>query len=282
MPTAAGLYYAHSEGGASNNKPVVLIHGAGSSHLCWPANLRRLSGRTVLALDLPGHGRSAGIGLQSVEAYCAAIVAFLAEIGLYQAVFVGHSLGGAIALQLALDFPQHTSGLGLISSGACMNVDADLLHYLSNASTFEVGLQFLQKHLFSTTTASSLIKRSMSFLCGTRPSVLYNDWTACSKFDLSKIVAQIDSPAYIACGLEDGLTPPSMSRFLAASLPNARLDLLPDAGHMLIIEQPQALAKGLASFLADLDAYHEKISLPLSIQKEEHESRRLDGNQQEV
>lgn len=267
MPLAAGLYYSRFDGGMGSKKPVVLIHGAGSSHLCWPAGLRRLSGRTVLALDLPGHGRSDGIALQSVEALCAAIVTFLAELQMYQAIFVGHSLGGAVALQLALDYPQHTAGLGVFSSGASYNVSPDFLHYLSSASSRDAALQFLQKNSFALAASPALVRRSMSALSSIRSSVLYADWTACAQFDLRKRIAEIHAPTYIACGLEDQLTPPALSRFLAVELPAARLALLPGAGHMVILEQPELLTKGLAEFLSELDRFAENIPLNWSIHK---------------
>src|SRR5512142_1639337 len=98
MPTAAGLYYfAH---GAENvsRPPVILIHGAGGSHLSWPPQMRRLHDERILAVDLPGHGKSAGVGHHAVEDYAAGILAFLAALKLNQAVLVGHSLGGAVAL----------------------------------------------------------------------------------------------------------------------------------------------------------------------------------------
>jgi len=261
------MYYSRFDGGVSSKKPVVLIHGSGSNHLSWTAALRRLSGRTVLALDLPGHGRSEGVALQSIEALCAAIVEFLAELQLYQAVFAGHSLGGAIALQLALDFPQHTAGLIVLSSGASFTVSRDLLHYLSSASTHDAAMQFLQKYSFAAVSSPALIRRSMAALSSGRSSVLYADWTACAQFDIRKQIGEIHAPAYIACGLEDQLTPPALSRFLAVGLPAARLDLLPGAGHMLIQEQPELLTKGLTEFLAELDKFAENIPLNWSIHK---------------
>lgn len=280
MPVAAGLYYARFEGEENTHKPVVLIHGAGSSHLCWPAQLRRLKGCTVLALDLPGHGRSSGIGLQSVEAYSAAVIEFLAELGLFRAVFVGHSLGGAVALQLALDFPQHTAGIGLISTGAYFNVSMDLIHYLSSAAGYHAGMQYIQKLSFAAGASLEMIERSMSAIASARPSVLCGDWTACSQFDLRQRVSQINVPAYIACGLEDRLAPPAFSQFLASTLPDARLELLAEAGHMAILEQPQKLACSLADFLAALDRQDDPISLPISIPAAQRSSTRLRNGKQ--
>ncbi len=274
MPIADGLYFARFEGGDSAKKPVVLIHGAGCSHSVWPAELRRLPGRTVLALDLPGHGRSAGIGLQSVEAYSAALISFMAELGLYQAVFVGHSFGGAIALQLSVDFPQHVAGLGLISSAAYFNVPDELLSYLSSAYTYPAAIQFLQQRSFAAEASAERIGRS-----GARPSVLCGDWKACAQFDLRERISQIRAPAYVACGREDRLTPPAYSRFLAGQIPSAALDILPEAGHMVILEQPKRLRNGLADFLARVDREIEQAPVPVRLPEYKALSSRLLGGE---
>ncbi len=280
MPIADGLYYARFEGGSSAKKPVMLIHGAGYSHSIWPIELRRLRGRTVLALDLPGHGRSAGIGLQSVEAYSAALVSFLAELGLYQAIFVGHGLGGAIALQLAVDFPQHVAGLGLISCAAYFNPPAELLGNLNSAHTYPAALRFLLQASFAAGTHPALIERSAAALNAARASVVCGDWKACAQFDLRERVRQVSAPAYIACGEEDRLTPPAYSRFLAAQIPSAALDILPDTGHMAILEQPQRLADGLMEFLARVDHEIDKMPLPIQLPASQAASPRLREDKQ--
>lgn len=269
MPLAGGLYYSLSEGGKRDQKPVVLIHGAGSSHLCWPAELRRLNGYTVYAIDLPGHGRSQGVGFQSVAAYCGAIIDFLAALDLYRAHFVGHSLGGAIALNLALDYGQHVEGLGLIASGAHFDLPADMLDYLSSPTSAPVGLQILQQHSFSAKARPDLVNRSLEALKATRSSVLYGDWTACAQFDVRARAAEVTAPAYIAAGSQDRLTPPAQSRFLAGSLPNARLEVIAEAGHLVMLEQPAAVAHGLRAFLEQVSSWQANISLPVEIKKQD-------------
>lgn len=277
MPIADGLYYARFEGGDGATKPVVLIHGAGANHQIWPADLRRLPGRTVLALDLPGHGRSAGIGLQSVEAYSAAVVSFLAELGLYQAVFVGHALGGAIALQLAVDFPQHVAALGLISSAAYFNVPGELLDHLSSAYTYPSGLQILRKLSFSAAAGAELVERSAAALNAARASVVCGDWKACAQFDLRERIGQIRAPAYIACGEEDRLTLSAYSRFLAGQIPSAALEIIPETGHMLILEQPKRLASGLGKFLEQVNQMIEQTPVAVRLPENKTPSPRLSG-----
>jgi len=261
MPLKAGFYYSIYEGGEAPRKPVILIHGAGSSHLIWPAEIRRLSGQTVIALDLPGHGRSSGIGCQSVSDYTAAMIEFLAAQGIFQAAFIGHSMGGAIALQLALDFPQHVIGIGVISAGANFRLPPGLVEYLSSPAMATAGLRMLQDGLISPATPASATGAGMQVFASARPGVLYSDWLAFSRFDLFSKLPGINTPAYVACGSSDRLTSPTQAEVLSAALPISRLELFREAGHLLPMEQPLALAAGLQRFVDDLMAWNQQSPL---------------------
>jgi pimeloyl-ACP methyl ester carboxylesterase len=254
MPIAAGIYYAYSQGGnqraaSTLQPPVILIHGAGSSHLCWPAALRRLPGCRVLALDLPGHGRSVGVGLQDLDEMTDRLVDFLEALGLYQAVFVGHSMGGGIALSMAVRHPGHVAGLGLISSGAYFDIPLDLLQKLASAATFELGLKQIEARLGGPKTPPATLEQALRLLRETRSSVLSADWLACSRYDLRDQVGDIHAPAWLACGTDDRATPLAFSHFLASRLPDAELQILSGAGHLVFLEESDALAAGLQAFL---------------------------------
>lgn len=261
MPFKAGFYYSLHEGGKTEQKPVILIHGAGSSHLFWPAEIRRLTDHTVIALDLPGHGHSDGVGFQSVSDYSGAITEFLAAMGIFKAAFVGHSLGAAIALQLALDFPQHVIGIGVVSGGANFNLPPELITYLSGQATAAAGQQMVEDRLACAFTPQSVAKTGVKSMLTSRPSVLYGDWLACSRFDLQDQVNKINTPAYIACGREDRLTTQSQAHYLSTTLPIARLEVIHNAGHLLPMEQPILLAAGLKQFIDDLLAWHANYPL---------------------
>jgi pimeloyl-ACP methyl ester carboxylesterase len=267
MPFKAGFYYTWHEGGDKNQTPVILIHGAGSSHIFWPAEIRRLSGHNVIALDLPGHGRSSGTGCQSVGDYTAAILEFLADRGIFQAAFVGHSMGGAIALQLALDYPQHVVGIGVISAGANFNLPPELTAYLSSPATGTMGMRLLAQLLGFSDPALAMQEARFKLMNAVRLSVLYNDWLASSRFDLSARLSQINIPAFVACGSGDNLTPPAQSQYLADKLPIARLTIFHGGGHLLPLEQPHQLAAGLKRFLDDLLAWHAHYLLPAEFQQ---------------
>ncbi len=262
MPFKAGYYYSPHEGGKANQKPVILIHEAGSHHLIWPAAIRRLPGRNVIALDLPGHGRSDGVGCQSVSDYTAAVTEFLAVQGIYQAVFAGYGLGGAIALQLALDFPQHVIGIGVISAGANFNLPAEMLAYLCGPATVPAGIQMLRDRLVRESPLAPVVGEGLKMLTAARSSVVYNDWHACSTFDLSAAIGRINVPAYVACGSQDRLVTLNQAKLLAAGLPMARMDVIHGAGHLLLLEKPEALTAGLSRFLDDLFDWHNRFPLP--------------------
>ena len=254
MPTASGIYYAQFDEGRKDEPPVILIHGAGSSHLVWPAELRRLSGQRVLAVDLPGHGRSGGTAQQTISAYSSQMVEFLAALGLYQAVFVGHSMGGAVALDVAVKHPAHVAGLGLIATGAYLGVNPDFLENLSSPLMVPNALHTFQQRAFGPQASPALVDRCMQTIKETRSSVLYGDWRACAEFDVRESVVRIESPAWVIAGSEDQITPVAYAHFLAGRMPAARLQIIPGAGHMLILEQPGRIAQGLQQFLGALSA----------------------------
>ncbi|MFO3797218.1 MAG: alpha/beta fold hydrolase, partial [Anaerolineales bacterium] len=136
--------------GNSHSRPVlVLIHGAGGSRLSWPPALRRMPEVAVYTLDLPGHGRSAPPPLENIADYAAAIASFMDAMHLPPSVLVGHSMGSAIALTLALEHPAQVRGLVLIGSGARLRVHPSLLEWTAQESTLPQAIQTLLEWGFS-------------------------------------------------------------------------------------------------------------------------------------
>jgi len=250
MPTVANIYYhAYQEG---EQLPVVLLHGAGGSHLSWPSGIRRMPGYRVFALDLPGHGKSGGRGLQSIPRYTEVVLEWLESMDMHTAVFVGHSMGSAIAQILALDHPDHVLGLALIGSATRMRVNPVLIEETAHETTFLNAVGKVISWSFSPQTPEELKAQVAMRLAQTRPSVLHSDFLACDAYDVTSRICEITQPALIISGKEDRMTPVRHAYFIADSLPNAQLQVIEGAGHMVMIEKPVEVANALSRFLAGI------------------------------
>ncbi len=249
MPTAAGLYYFAHEAENYARPPAILIHGAGGSHLSWPPQIRRLSRQRMYAMDLPAHGKSAGIGHHRVEDYADHIRDFIKALGLRAAVLIGHSMGSAIALSLAIRFPDQILGLGLLGGGPRLHVSPALLQSASNPATFRDTVRRLVDYSFTLHAGRRMKELVIQRMAGTRPTVLYGDLLACEAFNATESLSHISAPTLILCGAEDKMTPPINSESLRDQIPGARLTLVPEAGHMLMLEQTDLTATALNEFL---------------------------------
>jgi len=251
MPVASGIYYYAFQSVRGDCPPVVLIHGAGGTHLSWPAEIRRLNGFCSYAPDLPGHGKSSAMdGQQTIAGYRQGVLTWLAALGLPRAVFVGHSMGGAIVLDLAIHHPEHVLGLGLVSSGPRLAVNSQIMEYAARPATGHKAVDALVELSFSAHTAPQLAVLAGQGLNETRPSVLHGDLLACQGFDVTEQVGAVRAPTLVICGAEDRITPVRHSQFLAGAIASARLEVVPRAGHMVMLEHPQAVAEALKAFIS--------------------------------
>jgi pimeloyl-ACP methyl ester carboxylesterase len=248
MPLAAGLYYFANEEDWSR-PAVILIHGAGGSHLNWPPEIRRMEGQRIYAIDLPGHGKSEGIGRQAIEDYARAVLDFMDVLKIRRAVFVGHSMGGAIALYLGVHNPSRTLGLGLFASGPRLRVAPATLEKTSNPVTFLQAVETINELFFGPLAEPRLKELFGQRLAETRPTVLHGDFLACDAYDEAHLLGRIKAPALIVCGSEDKLTPKHLSEQLKARIKDSILYTVESAGHMVMLEEPQKVSATLHLFL---------------------------------
>ncbi len=262
MPTTTRLYYfAHTaEDQVIKRPPVILIHGAGGTHLSWPPQIRRLADEKVYAPDLPGHGKSEGEGRQSIDECAEDIIAFMAELKIRAAVIVGISLGSAVALTLALKYPKQVLGLGLLGSGSKLPVSPILLETAGNPIAFESAVETVIKNCFSSEAPQNLIELSKRTMLETRPPVLLGDLLACNEFDVTSQLDKIKAPTLIICGAEDKMTPLKFSELLQAGIVNSQLHILDNAGHMVMLERPDAVADLLKQFIDNIPLKVRKVT----------------------
>lgn len=246
IPTAAGpMFYARR---GANGPPLVCVHGAGGTHTHWGYQLRGLAGDArVYTLDLPGHGRSAPPGRESIAGYADAVFAFLDALGLERAALAGHSMGGAIALTAALAHPQRVAGLCLVGTGGRLRVAPAILEGFQ--TDLRANIRLIVENSYAPAAPPDMrAKAEQSFaLCD--PIVYRGDLVACDGFDVLDRLPEIACPVEIVCGAEDRMTPPRYAETLRARIPDARLTLVPEAGHMLTIERPAAATNTLRALL---------------------------------
>lgn len=232
--------------GDTGERALVLVHGAGGEARLWGTVERRLraAGVPSLALDLPGHGLAAGPGRDSVGAYADYLETALGQAGIRQYAVAGHSLGGAIALTLAVREPPGLRGIGAVSTGARLPVDPMILKGILAA--FSCTVENLARFCFARGSAEELLRQAARTMAAPGPEVVHGDFAACAAYGLSdRELTGIGVPAEVVCGDLDILTPPALSEELAAKVPGARLTRIPGCGHMPLLETPEALAAAL-------------------------------------
>ncbi|MFX1581501.1 MAG: alpha/beta fold hydrolase [Promethearchaeota archaeon] len=229
-----------------------MIHGSLYRHRLWDQQYSLANEARLILLDLPGHGGSDPLEGEITVPYFATIVAqFIQELGMERVVPVGHSLGGAITLQLALDFPELLQGLILIGTGAKLGVLPAILQGLK--TDFKTGIDLAIGHLaFAPGADSKLVELSKTECQSCDPDVGYADFVACNQFDIREKVQTIEVPTLVIVGQEDQMTPVKWSQFLADTIPNAELCVIEQAGHLVMLEQPFKVNQAISAFLKTL------------------------------
>jgi len=253
MPQAAGMYYFSSAEDDWSRPAVILLHGAGGNHLHWPPEIRRMAEQRVYAPDLPGHGKSEGIGRQSIADYAACVLAFMDELKLRKAVFAGHSMGGAIALHMALHHPSRTLGIVLINAAPSMRLPPGLLENTLASATFPLAIKAVSDLAFSPQADARLKENAVQRMSEIRSSVLYGDFLACNAFDVLARLGRIKAPTLIISGSDDKMVAPHYAQTMRQKIKNSLLHIVDGAGHMLMLENPMAIASVLRLFLTSIE-----------------------------
>jgi pimeloyl-ACP methyl ester carboxylesterase len=243
------LFYAESWS-PDARLAMVLVHGAGENHLVWPASLRRVDGVTVYALDLPGHGKSGGLGRASVGDYVTVLLGWLDALDVQHAVIAGHSMGGAIAQQFALGHPARVMGLVLVATGARLRVAPAILDGILTDT--DATLDLVTRYAWGPGAPEQMVQRGRAQMAEVSPQVVANDYAACNAFDVMDRAGQIAAPTLVIGGTADQMTPPKYAAFLAEKIPGARRVMIEGAGHMVMLEQPELVAHPVEEFLSAL------------------------------
>jgi pimeloyl-ACP methyl ester carboxylesterase len=227
---------------------VLFIHGAGGGEFTWSYQKGFFEKQfDPIIIELPGHGKSEGEGEQEIERYAEHVHVFLKAIKLSKVSLIGHSMGGAIVQTLALNHPEGIHKIVLVGPGARLRVLPAILNGIKDH--FEETVRKITQFAYSRKAPLDLIDKGISNLMRCRPEVLYSDFLACDRFNLMKEVEKIDLPTFILCGEEDEMTPVSYSKFLHDRIKGSKMEVFPDAGHMVMMESPGAFNEKIREFI---------------------------------
>jgi pimeloyl-ACP methyl ester carboxylesterase len=240
----------------SRGKTIVFVHASGSNGHSWHYQIDGLGAKhSPIAMDMPGHGRSDGVvGFETVAQYSDFLAAFLEALKIKSAVIAGRSLGGAVALDFAIRYPDRTQAIVAICTAAKFNIPAERIAALEAVAKGRASQQF-DTDGYSPKTAKEkmdVIREGWMEQVKTDPRVRWTDVKACAAVDLSSDLGKIKKPTLVLSGADDSTTPPEDGKFIAAHISGARQVTIPDAAHNLPTEKPAEVNAEIEKFLSQL------------------------------
>jgi pimeloyl-ACP methyl ester carboxylesterase len=229
--------------------PAVLVHGAGGNANIWEGVRDRFTTLRAHAIDLPGHGRSAGTPCPDMKTYAEAVEAARQELGLQRIVIVGHSLGGMVAQWYARLYPERCGAIVLACSGPDYAVDAHRLAQVEGDWTGYVELNYPQQ--VSPRADQRLLDAARALVQQRDPRVFRHDWLVCGAHDAKSWLDTLTVPCLVIGAYEDRLVPLPGSLALYSLIRGAHLAVIGPAGHSVMLEHPARFAAAVDSFIKE-------------------------------
>ena len=250
-------------GGPEDGPAVVLLHGFPLDHRMWKPQFPALEKKwRVVAPDFRGQGRSeVGDGQFTIEHLVDDLFGILDGLKIPRAVLVGLSMGGYVALRAAEREPGRVRALFLADTKAPADGNEAKVKRVAGmkkakaegSAAFADG--FLKAALSPATLRerSEVVEGARKLMEGCTPAGIAGTLLAlASRCDMTESLAKVRVPTMVVCGEHDAITPPADSKALAAGIPGARLEMIPGAGHLSNLEEPDAFNRHLLGFLEKL------------------------------
>tara|TARA_Y100000590_G_scaffold232684_1_gene262098 strand:+ start:441 stop:1199 length:759 start_codon:yes stop_codon:yes gene_type:complete len=241
------MFYYPTKDIKKDCEPIIFIHGTGMDHSVWTLPVRYFlrKKREVLAIDLPGHGKSSGKLISSISGFSNKLFNFLDNHSISNFSVVGHSMGSLIALEMASSQPERVKSMSLIGTAFPMQVNEQLLEFAKSDVQKAIDILTFMGYsnkarigrnnnpgMWMTESTRRLMQKS-------KKGVIYNDLLACSNFKngLEK-AKKVSSKVQLILGSNDFLTPTKKATDLIENFKDPDVKVINDSGHTLMTENP--------------------------------------------
>jgi len=237
---------------------LVFIHGAEHDHCVWVLQSRYLAhhGFGVLAVDLPGHGRSDGAPLDSVEKLADWIIGVLDAAGVAKAALIGHSMGSLVAIECAARHPDRIAKIALVGAAFPMKVSDELLNATRDDEPLAQDMVNIWSHSSYAQYPGNpgpgfwVMGENLRLMQRQKPGVMHTDFAACNAYANGiEAAKQVRCPALLIMGKRDLMTPPRTAKEIMGALADRRSIEIAGSGHALMAEKPDEVLEALRAFL---------------------------------
>ncbi|MGD9578355.1 MAG: alpha/beta fold hydrolase [Syntrophorhabdus sp.] len=233
-------------------EPIVFIHGVGGSSHYWYYQREYLKNfMKVILIDLPGHGKSPGDACKTIEDARDIVHDAILELGIDKCYLAGHSMGGGIAMSFALTYSELLKGIILICTGAKLRVLPAILDEIMDNKEATVRM-IMMDYAFSKKAPQKMKDNGFKDMMNSSANTVYQGFSACDKFSVIGSLDRINLPALVIGGKDDLLTPPAFSEYLHRQIKDSKLVIIEDAGHMVMLEQADAVNTAIEDFVSKL------------------------------
>jgi len=239
-------------------RSILFVHGAGLDHTTWVLYTRYFARRgcNALGIDLPGHGRSGGEPLTSIDSMAHWLIRLMDALEISKTAIVGHSMGSLVALELAAIAPDRVDAVVMLGTGIPMPVAEPLLNAAQANDHAAIDMITTWAHAYHSQLGGnpvagiSIMNNDMRVLEQSGDQVLFKDLSACNAYTQGlESAAKVRCPVSLLVGDRDQMTPPKAIAELADTLGKVSITMIPKCGHFLMAEQPEAVHEALAAAL---------------------------------
>lgn len=263
MPSASinGIDIAYTDEGSGT--PIVFIHGYPLNRGMWEAQVRGLSaGNRVITIDLRGHGESqAPIWLASVDIYAADVKGLLDHLNIDRAVITGFSMGGYVAFAFLRNYPERVRALVLADTRPQPDApEGKAARFQSALTAQEKGPGAIAEAMIGRLVSQKTLDERQPLVAGikammettTVQGIAGDLMSMAERPDSVPMLASIAVPTLIVVGEADALTPVADSQLMASSIPGAKIEIIPGAGHLANMEEPEHFNRVVGDFVSSL------------------------------